>query len=124
MCAELLDFRSASFSVQSRINADMTKAKFHRSTIHVADLTGCQWPYKEIVYEEKLTRNKETPDYEKISFDDLKAIYQNLKVSYQRSGDYEQGGKFFFREKEMKRKGSTLVESMWLTFFISFMWIW
>ncbi len=110
---EVLDFSSVSFSLESKIEMDMGKAKFHKSTIQVVDLTDCLWPHKEIIYEEELTKNKEISEYDKLSFSDLKIIYRNLKVSCQRNGDYGQAGKFHFREMEMKRKSGNPVESFW-----------
>lgn len=116
---EALNFSSALFSSKSKIEADMSKAKFCNSTIQVVDLTGCQWPDKEIIYEEQLFKSKEAPEYEKCSPDKLEIIYRNLRESYLRSGDSGQAGKFYFREKEMerktKRKGRKRIRSLWLT---------
>lgn len=49
-----------------------------------------------------------------INLKTLEGIYRRLKQSYQKSGDYETAGKFYFQEMECKRKQ--------LGFFSNFFW--
>jgi len=63
----------------------------------------CNWPEDYIIYEEKL----------KLNYTDLEVIYRNLKNSFQNYGDNDMTGHFFYREMEMKRKGTSITQSDW-----------
>ncbi|KYK38513.1 MAG: hypothetical protein AYK18_17015 [Theionarchaea archaeon DG-70] len=60
----------------------------------------CEWPEK--IYEEEHMKDEDI----KLTFKELETIYRDSKQNMQRHGDYSRAGKFYYREMEMKRKGS------------------
>ena len=93
-----LNLRYAEFLFKGHITADLTETRFHRADLENVAFTDCTWPKK--IYEEIHMKK------ERLTFKELETIYRNLKQSMQRHGDYSKAGDFYYREMEMKRKGS------------------
>ncbi len=64
-----------------------------------AKLDGAQWGEGAIVQDEIDARSEE----DRSRFADCAAIYRQIKMSYQESGDYQTAGQFFIREMECRR---------------------
>ena len=71
----------------------------------------CTWPNDYIIYEEKHMNDKDID----LSFNQLETIYRDLKQTIQNHGDYTTAGEFYYREMEMRRKGATMKNRIWLT---------
>ena len=70
----------------------------------------CTWPKNIVIYEEQHMRDEEIG----LSFKELETIYRDLKRNIQRHGDYSKAGDFYYREMEMKRKGSKRGKRLWI----------
>ncbi len=104
---EEFDLQNTKFFFRGNITADLSKAKFYRAHLENVAFIDCTWP-KEI-YEEVHMKDEE------LSFKELETTYRNLKQNMQRHGDYSRAGEFYYREMEMKRKGSnSRKERVWL----------
>jgi len=55
-----------------------------------------------ILYEEKSMNDKNI----NLSYNQLETIYRDLKQNMQNHGDYTTAGEFYYREMEMRRKGT------------------
>ncbi|MBU7026940.1 MAG: pentapeptide repeat-containing protein [Theionarchaea archaeon] len=104
---EALDLRRTHFFLSGYITADLTKTRFHFADLENVAFIGCVWP--ERIYEEIHM------DEENLTFKELETIYRDLKQNMQRHGDHIMVGKFFYREMEMKKKGSeNKIKRAWL----------
>jgi hypothetical protein len=115
-----LDFRNTEFLFRAHITADLTQARFHHAHLQNVAFIDCEWPKEKVhfgsricIYEEK-HMNDENVD---LSFKGLETIYRNLKQNMQDHGDYSTAGEFYYREMEMKRKGATIKNRIWLTLY-------
>jgi uncharacterized protein YjbI with pentapeptide repeats len=93
-----LNFQNTQFLFRGNITADLSRAKFHEADLENVAFTNCKWPKR--LYEEEHMKE------EHLSFKELKIIYRDLKQNMQRNGNYSRAGIFFYREMEMKRKGT------------------
>jgi len=93
-----LNLQYAQFLFGGNITANLAEAKFYRAHLENASFIDCTWP--ERIYEETHMLS------ENLSFKELETIYRNLKQNMQRQGNYTKAGKFYYREMEMKRKGT------------------
>ncbi len=98
-----IDLRYTEFLFRSFITADLTNALFHRAFLENVAFIDCTWPRNYIIYEEGHMKDKMIY----LSFNKLEAIYRDLKQNMQRHGDYTTAGELFYREMEMKRKGTS-----------------
>ncbi len=104
---EELDLKNARFYFRANIATNLAKAKFHRAYLENVVFIDCSWPEK--IYEEVHMKD------EGLTFKELETIYRNLKQNMQRYGDYSRAGDFYFRETEMRRKGTeTKRNRLWL----------
>ena len=107
-----LNLQNTKFFFRGIITADLVKAKFYRADLENIIFIDCIWPRK--IYEE-LNRKDEG-----LSFRELETIYRSLKRNMQRHGDYSQAGNFYYREMEMRRKGTeTKKKRLWLEIYRS-----
>ncbi|KYK34291.1 MAG: hypothetical protein AYK18_14330 [Theionarchaea archaeon DG-70] len=95
---EKLNLANTKFLFRGNITANLAKANFHRAFLENIVFIDCKWPEK--IYEEIHMED------DGLTFKELETIYRNLKQNMQRHGDYDMAGKFFYREMEMKKKGS------------------
>jgi uncharacterized protein YjbI with pentapeptide repeats len=105
-----LDLGRAKFLFQGHITADLSKAFFQGSFIENVAFTGCTWPKDNVIYEEEHMNDKVI----NMSYADLETIYRDLKQNMQRHGHYSQAGEFYYREMEMRRKGTSKINRLWL----------
>ncbi|MBU7047531.1 MAG: pentapeptide repeat-containing protein [Theionarchaea archaeon] len=106
---EELDLRFSQFYFRGTITADLKKTLFHRAYLENVAFIDCGWP--EIIYEEEHIQDEDID----LTFKELETVYRDLKQNMQRHGDYSQSGKFYYREMEMRRKGSNSIkERVWL----------
>jgi uncharacterized protein YjbI with pentapeptide repeats len=109
---KVLDLRDAKFLFRANITANMTSAKFHRAYLDNVAFIDCIWPGK--IFEEVHMEDEDI----KISYNQLETIYRDLKQNMQNHGDYDTAGKFYYREMEMRRKGSTSWKNrIWLNIY-------
>ncbi|MBU7047983.1 MAG: pentapeptide repeat-containing protein [Theionarchaea archaeon] len=99
---EKIDLRNTEFLFRSYITANLTEILFHRAFIENVAFIDCTWPDNYVIYEEKHMKDKGI----NLSFNQLETIYRNLKQNIQDHGDYTIAGELYYREMEMKRKGS------------------
>ena len=89
------------FSDFVRIKGNLSQCYFHNSNIERADLTDSTWltnkEKKLIIWEEH--QGKISSDLK-----ELEGIYRRLKQSYQKYGDNDTAGNFYYQEMECKRK--------------------
>ena len=107
----LLDFRGAKFFFSGSITFDLENTLFHRAHLQNTAFVDCTWPNDYIIYEEKHMNDKDID----LSFNQLETIYRDLKQTIQNHGDYTTAGEFYYREMEMRRKGATMKNRIWLT---------
>ena len=120
--SETIIFGSTYFSDNVRIKADLSKCCFENSNIERVDMTDSIWirdddkPKNSISayikrFKEKIGLSKPSiiiwEEYQgelKSNWKELEGIYRRLKQSYQKYGDSETAGKFYYQEMECKRK--------------------
>jgi len=94
-------FTDTLFSDCVRIKGNLSQCYFHNSNIEIADLTDSTWiTNKEkriIIWEEH--QGEISSDWK-----ELEGIYRRLKQSYQKHGDNDTAGNFYYQEMECKRK--------------------
>ena len=101
--SKTINFENTYFSDDIRIKADLSKCSFANSNIERVDMTDSTWivdnnpkdSYK--IWEQRqgeLSSN----------WKELEGIYRRLKQSYQRFGDNDTAGNFYYREMECKRQ--------------------
>jgi uncharacterized protein YjbI with pentapeptide repeats len=97
---EKFDLQDTQFFFRGSITANLAQAKFHRAYIENISFTGCDWPRGSVIYEEVHMED------ENLSFKEMETIYRSLKQNMERHGDYSRAGEFYYREMEMRRKGT------------------
>ena len=106
-----LDLRYTEFLSRSYVTADLTKILFYRAFIEHVAFIDCTWPKKTLLYEE-IHKNEKNVD---LSYKELETIYRDLKQTMQDHGDYSTAGNLYYREMEMRRKGTeTKKKRVWL----------
>jgi uncharacterized protein YjbI with pentapeptide repeats len=106
----ILDFRGAKFFFSGSISANLKSAKFHRAHLQNVAFIDCTWPDNYVIYEEIHMEDEDI----NLPFSELETIYRDLKQNMQNHGDYTTAGEFYYREMEMRRKGSkTKRKRMW-----------
>jgi hypothetical protein len=109
--SRIIDLRESKFFFSGSITANLEKAKFHHSHLQDVAFIDCEWPENYIIYEEKKMKEKDI----NLSFKELETIYRDLKQNMQQHGDYTTAGEFYYREMEMRRKGTkTKKKRLWL----------
>ena len=93
-----LDLQYAQFLFKGHITVDLSRTRFYRAGLENVAFVDCRWP--ERIYEE--THSEKMG----LSFAELETIYRDLKQNMQRHGDYSRAGEFYYREMEMRRKGT------------------
>ncbi len=91
---------------------NLEKTAFYGAYLGNVDFIDCYWRQPFMIYEETEEYIKDCSEKNitfcwKLEPKDLEKIYRNLKISFQNCGDNEMAGKFFYREMEMKRKGTS-----------------
>ena len=98
-----LTFESAYFSDNIIIKADMSRCFFANSNVERVDMTDSTW----------IVENKPKDSYKiweqrqgelSSNWKELEGIYRRLKQSYQRFGDNDTAGNFYYHEMECKRQ--------------------
>jgi hypothetical protein len=107
---ERIDFGEAKFLSRSRVTVNLEQALYRGAFIENVAFTNCRWPEDYIIYEEKHMNEKDID----LSFSQLETIYRDLKQNMQNHGDYVKAGEFYYREMEMRRKGSSKINRWWL----------
>ena len=110
-----INLRYSEFLFRGLVSTNLAKCLFHRSIIENVAFIDCIWPKKYIIYEEEHKNDKEID----LSFSQLETIYRDLKQNMQNHGDYIRAGEFYYREMEMRRKGTPKKEisRWWLEFY-------
>ncbi|MGD2250954.1 MAG: pentapeptide repeat-containing protein [Candidatus Methanofastidiosia archaeon] len=107
-----LDLRHAEFLFRSYITTDLTKTLYNRVFIENVGFSDYERSEKNyIIYEEEHMNDEDV----NLSYTQLETIYRDLKQNMQNHGDYTTAGKFYYREMEMRRKGATIKNCIWLT---------
>ena len=100
---ETIVFENTYFSDNVRIKADMSKCSFANSNVERVDMTDSTW----------IVDNKPKDSYKiweqrqgelSSNWKELEGIYRRLKQSYQRFGDNDTAGNFYYHEMECKRQ--------------------
>ena len=99
--AKFINLRNLKVYGYGIVTANLKRTSFEGAFLKNINFIDCTWPENYIVYEEN---NKE------LKCTDLEFIYRNLKNSFQNYGDNEMASHFFYREMEMKRKGTSLIK--------------
>ncbi|MGD2248154.1 MAG: hypothetical protein PVF58_07080 [Candidatus Methanofastidiosia archaeon] len=107
----ILNFRDAQFFFSGYITVDLKKILFHRAHLQNVAFIDCIWPDNYIIYEEEHMNGEDIG----LTFNQLETVYRNLKQNMQDHGDYTKAGEFYYREMEMRRKGATIKNRLWLT---------
>ncbi len=100
-------------------SADLRGARFIGFELSAeAKVEGTQWDEGGILQDEIDARTGEAPLGLVPSFTGCAAIYRQIKMSYQESGDYQTAGQFFIREMECRRaelvlKGPPRLVHLW-----------
>ncbi len=110
-------FAPAHFSDNTRIKADMSKCSFANSNVERVDMTDSIW----------IVDNKPKDSYKiweqrqgelSSNWKELEGIYRRLKQSYQRFGDNDTAGNFYYHEMECKRHQLKGVKKLfWYVFY-------
>jgi uncharacterized protein YjbI with pentapeptide repeats len=100
----VLNLRKSQFFFKGRISADLRKALFYEAELRNVVFVNCTWPDNHVIYEEEHMKEEDP----KLSFHELEAIYRDLKQNMQNHGDYVRAGELYYREMEMRRKGTSL----------------
>jgi uncharacterized protein YjbI with pentapeptide repeats len=109
---KILDFQYVKFLFRANITADLTSTRFHRAYLDNVAFIDCIWPRK--IYGEVHMEDEDIG----LSYSQLETIYRDLKQNMQNHGDYNTAGKFYYREMEMRRKGSTSWKNrIWLNIY-------
>ena len=101
--SKTINFENTYFSDDIRIKADLSKCSFANSNIERVDMTDSTWivdnnpkdSYK--IWEQR--QGEPSSDWK-----ELEGIYRRLKQSYQRFGDNDTAGNFYYHEMECKRQ--------------------
>ena len=112
--SNVIIFRNTFFSDNVRIKANLSNCAFNGSNIERADLTDSNWDEtknQELIikvynyfFDSSITIWEASKGELASNWKTLEGIYRRLKQSYQKYGDYETAGKFYFQEMECKRK--------------------
>jgi len=85
-----------------KIIADLDQTRFQGIySIENLDFSGSDWPKDYKIYEET---------HIKLENEKLEAIYRDLKESFKAHGNDDYSGKFYYREMEMRKKGTSIKE--------------
>ncbi|MCK4797352.1 MAG: pentapeptide repeat-containing protein [Spirochaetes bacterium] len=112
--SKVIVFRNTFFSDNVRIKANLSKCTFNGSNIERVDLSDSIWDENKnqglitkiynYFFNSSIIIWEESQSEQSTNWNELEGIYRRLKQSYQKSGDYETAGKFYFQEMECKRK--------------------
>ena len=107
----IIDLQESKFFFSGFITINLEKAKFHHAHLQDVAFIDCEWPENYIIYEEKEMKDDDV----NLTFKELETIYRDLKQNMQSHGDYTTAGEFYYREMEMRRKGTeTRKKRLWL----------
>jgi len=107
----IIDLQESKFFFSGSITINLEKAKFHHAHLQDVAFIDCEWPENYIIYEEKEMKDDDV----NLTFKELETIYRDLKQNMQSHGDYTTAGEFYYREMEMRRKGTeTRKKRLWL----------
>ncbi|MCK4796210.1 MAG: pentapeptide repeat-containing protein [Spirochaetes bacterium] len=109
-----MKFENTFFSNNVRIKANLSQCCFNGSNIERVDLSDSTWSEQKnqglitkiynYFFNSSITICEASQGELASNWKKLEGIYRRLKQSYQKSGDYETAGKFYFQEMECKRK--------------------
>jgi uncharacterized protein YjbI with pentapeptide repeats len=88
------------------IDAELSKCSFFKTDVSEVDFTRVTWDEEEErdrVYDEVLIEKEMTEKEKEYKYEHVEKIYRQLKVNYERKGDYARAGDFHFGEMEMRR---------------------